>query len=1009
MNQYCRTIVNLFLLWIGALPLQLLVADGSEIANVKQNERTVPWTQSRVQGTPDKPPAFALERVFPKLSFRAPVSLHRFPDETLLRVVSNSQAGANSTRWVVIEQSGKILTFRGESTVERADLMIDLANPRPKFSESVAGDGSNINAFSLAFHPRFQENRFVYICYLVQKGKIHPNGTHIARYRVTEDDPPKIDYESETTILRCDAGGHNGCTLEFGPDGYLYISLGDLTDPTPPDILKTGQDIGDLLASILRIDVDRPSKLRDGSAVMYTIPADNPFVNLSYARGEVYAYGLRNPWRMSFDPKSGDLWVGDVGWEAFEMVYRVRAGSNCGWSIKEGPGDVMPEIKVGPTPIQPADIVLTHADAASVTGGFVYHGTELPELGGKYVFGDWITRRYWAASFDKEKVTSLEEIAGGEVKPICFATDRNGELFVLEYIDAGQAGGIYKFKRNPAAASFEQGQFPKSLSETGLFQSTREFIPASGVHRYELNASMWMEGAEAEFHLAIPGSEYAKMFQSETTTFDWFKSKVLFPKGTVLSKTYSLHGTRVETQLSHYGDPNDWRFYTYRWLEDQSDAVLVPASGEKHAVKVGRNNEIHSWNFGSRTECRICHTPWSGDAVGFIEEQLRAPEVAQDSWRTLHELGVIRWDDKNVPKSDHEFQGFVGKDAHARSLPLRARSYLHANCAHCHQFGGNGAAAFDVRWNRSESEMKCLDALPMKGTLGIENGVLIKPGEPTESVLFRRISKTGSGRMPHIGSETVDTSGARLLYQWIASMPKDDVLRTSFAILTEPIQKGNKNNRIQSVEKLMASQTGAILIAQGLTDGSVHDSLHTEIHAAIAKANPDVRDFAEHFLPASMRVTRLGSVFPVDELLAMQGNAIRGKEYFEQGLGQCVQCHRVGELGKQVGPALDKIGTKYPSRNKMLDQLIKPSLVIDPEYRSRSILTSDGETIIGRVLDRDKAQIRLMLQDGKERMVATDGIESEKENALSTMPEGLLAPLTSQQAADLLSYLLSLR
>jgi putative heme-binding domain-containing protein len=240
-------------------------------------------------------------------------------------------------------------------------------------------------------------------------------------------------------------------------------------------------------------------------------------------------------------------------------------------------------------------------------------------------------------------------------------------------------------------------------------------------------------------------------------------------------------------------------------------------------------------------------------------------------------------------------------------------------------------------------------------------------------------------------------------------MPKDDVLRTSFAILTEPIQKGNKNNRIQSVEKLMASQTGAMLIAQGLTDGSVHDSLHTEIHAAIAKANPDVRDFAEHFLPASMRVARLGSVFPVDELLAMQGNAIRGKEYFEQGLGQCVQCHRVGELGKQVGPALDKIGTKYPSRNKMLDQLIKPSLVIDPEYRSRSILTSDGETIIGRVLDRDKAQIRLMLQDGKERMVATDDIESEKENALSTMPEGLLAPLTSQQAADLLSYLLSLR
>ncbi|MCE3017468.1 MAG: PQQ-dependent sugar dehydrogenase [Pirellula sp.] len=1009
MNQYPRAIVARILLCIGALQIQFLVVDGSENTEAKQGERTVPWTQSRVQGTPDKPPAFALERVFPKLSFRAPVSLHRFPDESHPKNLSSISKGASTTRWVVIEQKGKILSFLGENSNEQAELMIDLANPRPKFSESVSGDGSNINAFSLAFHPRFHENRFVYICYLVQKGKIHPNGTHIARYRVTEENPPKIDYDSETTILRCDAGGHNGCTLEFGPDGNLYISIGDLTDPTPPDVLKTGQDIGDLLASILRIDVDRPSKLRDGSDAMYTIPADNPFVNLSYARGEVYAYGLRNPWRMSFDAKSGDLWVGDVGWEAFEMVYRVRSGSNCGWSIKEGPGDVMPEIKVGPTPIQPADIVLTHADAASVTGGFVYHGTEFPELGGKYVFGDWITRRYWAASFDKDKVTSLEEIAGGEVKPICFATDRAGELFVLEYIDGGQDGGIYKFKRNPAAAAFEQGQFPKSLSETGLFRSTRELIPSNGVHRYELNASMWMEGADTEFHIAIPGSEHAKMFQSEQTTFDWFKSKVLFPKGTVLSKTYSLHGTRVETQLSHYEGPNDWRFYTYRWLEDQSDAVMVPASGEKRPVKVGRYSQMYSWNFGSRTECRICHTPWSGDALGFIEEQLRAPDKEQDSWRTLHELGVIRWDDKNAPKSDVEFQGFIERDAHARSLPLRARSYLHANCAHCHQFGGNGAAAFDVRWNRSESEMKCLDAVPMKGTLGIENGALIKPGEPTESVLFRRISKTGSGRMPHVGSETVDTVGARMIYQWIASMPKNDELRTSFATLTEPIQKGNKKNRIQSIEKLMASQTGALLLAQGMTDGSVHDSLHSEIHVAVAKAQPDIRDYAEHFLPASMRVERLGSVFSAGELLAMEGDATRGKEYFEQGLGQCVQCHRVGESGKQVGPALDKIGTKYSSRDKMLDQLIKPSLVIEADYRSRSVLTSDGETIIGRVLDRNNVQIRLMLQDGKETTVATEDIESEKENALSTMPEGLLAPLTAQQAADLLSYLLSLR
>jgi putative heme-binding domain-containing protein len=1009
MHPFARTVIASLVFLMAALLSQLLVADSSETRSHVKLDRTVPWTASRVQGTPDKPPAFALERIFPKLAFRAPVSLHPFPYESPVPGTPTPEVGKGMTRWVVVEQSGKIFSFQGESSIEHADLMIDLANPRPKCSESTPGDGSNLNAFSLAFHPRFHENRFVYICYLVQKGKIHPNGTHIARYRVTTDNPPKIDYESEVTILRCDAGGHNGCTLAFGPDGYLYISMGDLTDPTPPDILKTGQNIGDLLASISRIDVDHPSKLPDGSEAMYSIPADNPFVNLSYARGEVYAYGLRNPWRMSFDAKSGDLWVGDVGWEAFEMVYRVRSGSNCGWSIKEGPGDVMPEIKIGPTPIQPADIVLSHADAASVTGGFVYHGADFPDLGGKYVFGDWITRRYWAASFDKEKVTSLEEIAGGEVKPICFATDYNGELFVLEYIDAGQVGGIYKFKRNPAAASFVQEQFPKTLSETGLFHSTRELTPSKGVHRYALNTSMWMEGAEAEFHLAIPGSEQARLFQSEQKTFDWFKSKVLFPKGTVLSKTYSLRGTRIETQISHYEGPNDWRFYTYRWLEDQSDAVLVPASGEKYPIKVGDNDEVRSWNFGSRTECRICHTPWSGDSLGFIEEQLRAPEQSHDSWRSLHETGVIHWDDRNMPKSDKEFQGFVNLDAHASSLQSRARSYLHANCAHCHQFGGNGAAAFDVRWNRTEPEMKCMNAVPMKGTLGIENGVLIKPSDPAKSVLFSRIAKTGAGRMPHIGSETVDTNGVRLLYQWIASLSKDDELRSAFSTLTEPMQKGNKKNRLEAAEKLLASQSGAMLLAHGFTDGAVHNSLHLELYPLIAKANSEARDYVEHFLPDSMRVSRLGNAFSTEKLLAIEGDSIRGKEYFERGLGQCVQCHRIGDVGKQVGPNLDKIATKYSSRAKMLEQLTKPSSVIEPEYRSRSILTNDGETIIGRVLDKSDSRLRLMLQDGNERTIAKDDIETEKENTLSTMPDGLLAPLTSQQAADLLSYLQSLQ
>ena len=144
---------------------------------------------------------------------------------------------------------------------------------------------------------------------------------------------------------------------------------------------------------------------------------------------------------MSLDSLTGDLWVGDVGWEAWKMVYRVVSGGNYGWAIKEGPGNVKSQ-PIGPTPIRPPDIALSHAEAASVTGGLVYRGKRLPEIHGKYVFGDWITRKFWAAKFDQENVFAVEEIAIGAIKPSCFETDRDGELLVADYTDVSQNSGL---------------------------------------------------------------------------------------------------------------------------------------------------------------------------------------------------------------------------------------------------------------------------------------------------------------------------------------------------------------------------------------------------------------------------------------------------------------------------------------------------------------------------------------------------------------------------------------
>ena len=962
------------------------------------------WTQSKIQGTPDRPPAYSLQRAYPKLSFQAPVSIHRIP-------VSK---GSGPNRLVVIEQSGKIKSFVDDDDTEKSDLMIDLSNPLPKLSELTKGPKHNFNAFSMAFHPKFVENRFVYVCYIAtQEGGSSSDGSHIARYRMTNTNPPTLEYESETTIIRFGAGGHNGCTVEFGPDGYLYISIGDLRDPTPPDTLRTGQDISDLYSSILRIDVDHSSRGIDGSKLAYTIPADNPFVKLPNARGEVYAFGLRNPWRMSFDSKTGQLWVGDVGWEAYEMVYRVRSGGNYGWSIKEGPGDVMPNLPVGPTPILAPDITLSHADAASVTGGFVYRGSKLPELRGSYVFGDWITRRFWAAEFDESAVQTVREIAAGEVKPICFGLDSNDELLVLEYIERNQAGGIYRFIPNAAAESFQENEFPRRLSHTGLFRDVKELRPNEGVFPYELNSTMWMDGASAEFHVAVPGDQPVTFFQTPQPTFDWFKSKVLFPRDSVLVKTYSLDrdGTnrRVETQLSHYGGVNDWRFYSYKWLEDQSDAVLVEANGETNTIQSGQGLEgALKWTYGARSQCRICHTPWSGDATGFTEEQLRRPGQDRDAWRDLIAQGCIAFPPKESPRPYSEFTGMVGRIDPLASLDHRARSYLHSNCSHCHQFGGSGAAAFDVRFEKSLADMKVVDAVPLKGSMQLDDARLVVPGDPYRSVLYYRTAKSGGGRMPHIGSEMVDAEGATLLHHWISGMPRDEKQRNAISKLTGPLQFANTKDRMAAADTLLSSPGGAMTLANAFAEKTVPHALREAVLARASQASEAARDVMEPFFPPEQRVVRLGGSFDKQLVLGLPGDSTRGKQIALNGVGQCIQCHRVDDKGKEIGPSLSGVAIKYATESAMLEQLLNPSAVIAPEYRSISVLTNDNETIVGRVVSRSEAELTLALADGSVRKVDGSDIAVERQNATSLMPDGLLSPLTAQQASDLIAYLLSL-
>jgi glucose/arabinose dehydrogenase len=341
-------------------------------------KRRVPWRGSRIHGTPEPPPPYTAELAFPHLKFDFPVAL---------------VPAKGSDRLFLGNLKGRVFSFPNDPACARADLALDVAKIHPDLT----------TFYGLAFHPQFDRNRYVYVCYVLKNDL--QDGSIVSRFQMSRMDPPVIDPRSEQVLLTFWSGGHNGGCLDFGRDGYLYISTGDGAGPSPPDTKMTGQDCTDLLSSILRIDVDHSEAGRP-----YRIPPDNPFPNQPDVRPEIWAYGLRNPWRMSIDRATGDLWVGDVGWELWEMVYKIQRGGNYGWSIMEGPQPVHVEGRRGPTPILPPLKAHPHSEAASITGGYVYHGKRLPELAGAYLYGDYQTGIIWGLRCQGQTVHPLVRV-----------------------------------------------------------------------------------------------------------------------------------------------------------------------------------------------------------------------------------------------------------------------------------------------------------------------------------------------------------------------------------------------------------------------------------------------------------------------------------------------------------------------------------------------------------------------------------------------------------------------
>ena len=366
-------------------------------------------------------PCWAQQPVSPEVDVTPlPVrAVRAFPELTFQRPILLTHAGDGTNRVFVASQLGKVFVFPNTADVEEAELFFDLSG------QVVYKDKENEEGFlGMAFHPNYKTNGEFFVYYTTTDA---PHTSVVSRFRVSND-PNHADVSTEEELLRIEQPfwNHNGGTLVFGPDGFLYIALGDGGKADDP--FGNGQNLQTLLGSLLRIDVDSQS---DGKP--YGIPADNPFIKTPGARPEIYAYGFRNPWRFSFDRKTNALWLADVGQNLWEEIDIVTKGGNYGWNEFEALHPFPPTAKPTSEPLDKPIWEYNHDIGKSITGGFVYRGTQTPALAGMYLYADYVSGRLWALNYDADAKTVVgnHPLDGHNHPVMSYGEDEQGEVYFM--------------------------------------------------------------------------------------------------------------------------------------------------------------------------------------------------------------------------------------------------------------------------------------------------------------------------------------------------------------------------------------------------------------------------------------------------------------------------------------------------------------------------------------------------------------------------------------------------
>ena len=744
---------------------------------------------------PEHPPtvatAWSTVPAFPHLSFINPIGLASLP-------------GTN--KLVVWEREGRIWAFENDPAASTKTLVVDLS------ANCQGWDDSGL--LGVAPHPDFINNRQIYVYYnwrgnlvggpgdlgpVLGDAETRPPVDTPTRNRLSRfvlDSKFQSAASSEFIVFDQKDGSiwHNGGGMFFHPEnGFLYLTNGDDANPS-----QNGQRIdGSLFSGVLRIDVDmrggtisHPPVRRPLGEVAptwpnYYIPHTNPFVGQPGVLEEFFAIGLRSPHRMTLDAVSGRIFIGDVGSGAREEISVIEPNDppcpNLQWPLLEGNTGDLASPFIGSDKRPVIDYAHGIGDGSCVIGGYVYRGSEFPELFGKYVFGDNMSGIIWYLD-ETTKPASKHVLAvlpdgpgpnaGNDYRGLSsFGLDASGELYVCQM--SSTSGAIYKLRRD---APDPGTPLPATLGATGLFSDLTTLEPSDKLLRYEINAPFWSDGALKSRFLMIPTG----------TTIDFAeKGSWTFPPGSVMVKHFDLpisdvdpsHTRHLETRVLVVQPNGEMYGATYKWRNDQTEADLLDTGlVENFTVETASGTRQQPWVFPSRQDCMVCHNYQAGAVLGLNTRQTNL-ELSYPNGVTENQL--LAWGHIGLfgsPPAASEIPSFDKLHDHDdTSAPLdeRARSYLDANCSYCHRSNGVGTY-WDARYDTPFDEQGIYYGA-LVDDLGEPANRVVVPRDPARSTLFHRINTTGEQRMPPLARNNTDTEGVRMLEAWIQSLPVENV------------------------------------------------------------------------------------------------------------------------------------------------------------------------------------------------------------------------------------------